>query len=73
MNEEIYMIKEVHLEWEARREKDAIKHVVIGYIKGLEEAQNFIDNGIEYDVNDCWAIKGTLPQYSKTLLKNLSK
>ena len=46
-----------------------ISYDIIGYVVGEEGKECYESLGRDYDVNDCWAIKGTLPEYRLTELK----
>jgi hypothetical protein len=60
---ELFLVKELMIDWDARKEEDALRYEVIGYTTSREEAEAICRLGKIYDVNECWAIKGTMPQY----------
>lgn len=69
---EVYIIKQIWVDWLENRSENAVGYDIIGYVTSKQAAEEFCDKGRDYDVNDCWAVKGTMPQYTYTLLKELT-
>lgn len=70
---EIYLIRELILDWDARREEDAVRYEIIGHTTSRDQAEAICRLGKTYDVNDCWAIKGTRSQYTVVISKKLNE
>lgn len=67
----IYIIQKIWVDPFENKEYNAIGYTIIGYVTTKEEAEEWGERGRDYDVNDCWAIKGTVPEYKYITIQRL--
>lgn len=59
----IYIIKQIWVSPLENKTREALGYSEIGYVESIDQAEQFCAEGRDYDVNDCWAIQGKLPEY----------
>lgn len=72
MKNKIYLVEQIWIDWTESKVEKALGYDIIGYVVGEEGKECYESLGRDYDVNDCWAIKGILPEYRVTELKRQS-
>ncbi len=65
LNKEIYLIKRLWVDCFQTKEDKTFGYEIVGYTTSKTEAEEFIDLNTEkdYTVDDCWSIKGTMPEF----------
>ena len=69
MKNKIYLVEQIWSDSMENKVEKALGYEIIGYVVGEEGKECYESLGRDYDVNDCWALKGTLPEYRLTELK----
>ena len=61
----IYLIKKLWIDCFQVKEDKTYGYEIVGYVKTIEEVENYIDQNTtkDFDVNDCWSIKGLVPEF----------
>jgi hypothetical protein len=72
---EVYVIKRLWVDCFQTLEHKTYGYETIGYHLTYTEAEMWIDNQEQkdYTVNDCWSIKGTIPEYKIEKVEWLEK
>jgi hypothetical protein len=60
---ERYIIKQLWISPLENKVKDAVGYNIVGFTENPEDAEDICNAGNTYDVNDCWAIQGKMPEF----------
>lgn len=66
---ERYIIEKIWLDPFENSSSNAVGYDVIGFVETPDEAEEVCAEGRDYDVNDCWAIRGKMPEYRYKVVK----
>lgn len=58
-----YIIFQIWVSPLENKVRDAVGYNIVGYTETGDEAEEFCNQGRDYDVNDCWAIQGSKPEF----------
>jgi len=58
-----YIILQIWISPLENKVRDAVGYNIVGYTETMDEAEDFCNQGKDYDVNDCWAIQGSKPEF----------
>lgn len=58
-----YLIKRIWINPMEDRSDLAVGYSVVGFVEDLESATEIYNQGRDFTVNDCWAIKGDMPEF----------
>lgn len=73
VNHDVYLIQRLWVDCLQIKESKTFGYETIGFVYTQEEAEKYIDAHAtkDFDVNDCWAIKGTIPEYKYEVITKI--
>lgn len=58
-----YLIKRIWVDPMENRTDQAVGYNIVGFVETKEAAEEIYNQGRDFTVNDCWAIRGDMPEF----------